>query len=85
MEKAYNISGINFEEDNLIILIDNQLFRFKLSGISAKLAKATELERNDYKVSPSGYGIHWRLLDEDLSINGLLKLANSQNKIQNRA
>jgi hypothetical protein len=30
-------------------------------------------ERNEFKISPSGYGIHWSLLDEDLSINGLLK------------
>jgi hypothetical protein len=44
-----------------------------LSEISEKLSNATELERNDFKVTPSGYGIHWRLLDEDLSINGLLR------------
>ena len=46
---------------------------YTLSDISDKLANATEQERMDFKISPSGYGIHWRLLDEDLSINGLLK------------
>jgi hypothetical protein len=40
------------------------------------LVKATDVERKDFKISPSGYGIHWRQLDEDLSINGLLKWAN---------
>jgi hypothetical protein len=85
MEKAYNITNINFESDLLIICIDNQLFRFNLSDISTKLAKASDQERNDFKISPSGYGIHWRLLDEDLSINGLLKADKSQNSIRNRA
>nr|WP_253276482.1 DUF2442 domain-containing protein [Synechococcus sp. PCC 6312] len=28
-----------------------------------------------YQVSPAGYGIHWPLIDEDLSINGLLRIA----------
>ena len=27
------------------------------------------------KVSPSGYGIHWPELDEDLSIDGMIKAA----------
>lgn len=71
--KAYNISQIGFEKDYLVLSIDNQIVKVKLSEISEKLSKATEQERNDFKVSPSGYGIHWRLLDEDLSINGLLR------------
>jgi hypothetical protein len=73
MRKAYNLSQIGFENDYLVLSIDNQIVKVKLSEISEKLSKATEQERNDFKVSPSGYGIHWRLLDEDLSINGLLK------------
>jgi len=75
MERAYNVSNIKFDQDYLILIVDNQQVRIKLSDISDKLAKATERERKDYKISPSGYGIHWRLLDEDLSINGLLKVS----------
>ena len=74
MEKAYNISDLRFERDYLILMVDNQTLKLKLKDISRKLLKATEQERKDFKISPSGYGIHWRLLDEDLSVNGLLKL-----------
>ena len=74
MEKAYNISELRFEKDYLILMVDNQTIKLKLKDISRKLLKATEQERKDFKISPSGYGIHWRLLDEDLSVNGLLKL-----------
>ncbi|MBX7175313.1 MAG: DUF2442 domain-containing protein [Saprospiraceae bacterium] len=31
---------------------------------------ASDADRRDYQLSPSGYGIHWPKLDEDLSING---------------
>jgi len=78
MEKAYNITAISFDTDSLILIIDNQSFKLRLTEISDKLANASELERNDFKISPSGYGIHWRLIDEDLSINGLLKAHNSK-------
>jgi len=73
MAKAFNISDVRFENENLVITIDNQLITLELTDISEKLATATDQERRDFKISPSGYGIHWRLLDEDLSINGLLK------------
>jgi hypothetical protein len=76
MEKAYNITDIRFENDCLILKVDSQLINLKLADISEKLVKATDLERKEFKISPSGYGIHWRLLDEDLSINGLLKSTN---------
>ena len=84
MEKAYNITNISFESDLMIIKIDNHIIKLKLKDISEKLYKASEKERNDYKISPSGYGIHWQSLDEDLSINGLLKSSNKKHNLQQR-
>jgi hypothetical protein len=75
MNKVYNISDIQFENDYLIIKVDRSVLKVKISEASSKLANATDIERSDYRISPSGYGIHWRRLDEDLSINGLIKLA----------
>jgi hypothetical protein len=34
-------------------------------------------ERNNFEVSPSGYGIHWPLIDEDLSIDGLIGIVHT--------
>jgi len=78
MEKTYHISDIRFEKGCLILIADNQILKLKLKDISEKLSKATEQELKDFKISPSGYGIHWRLLDEDLSVNGLLRLYQSK-------
>ena len=70
--ETYKISNIYFERDMLVLILNDQKYLFTLTDISEKLAKADEKERNNFQVSPSGYGIHWPSLDEDLSINGLL-------------
>jgi hypothetical protein len=43
--------------------------------VSKKLELATDIQRNLFTISPSGYGIHWPLLDEDLSVDFLIKVA----------
>jgi len=73
MEKAFNISNVRIDNDFLVLTVDNQLISLKLSDISKRLENASRQEREIIKISPSGYGLHWPLLDEDLSVNGLLK------------
>jgi hypothetical protein len=73
MDKLHTITQIKFENDSIIINIDGLSYTFKLAEISDKLASATNEEKNHYHISPSGYGIHWSKLDEDISIEGLLK------------
>ena len=70
--EAYKISKIYFDRDNLVLVLNEQQYFFKIKEISDKLANADEKERNNFKISPSGYGINWPSIDEDLSINGLL-------------
>ena len=72
MNKHHQVTGLYFEGDSMILTIDGQKKSFKISEISPALQNATEQEKNLFEISPSGYGIHWPLLDEDLSIDGLL-------------
>jgi hypothetical protein len=42
------------------------------------------LDRTNFEISSSGYGIHWPLLDEDISVDGLLGIVHApywKNKI----
>jgi hypothetical protein len=66
--------AIQFEGNELIIVKNGQIKVVDLKIASSKLLNASEVERNLYRISPSGYGIHWPLIDEDLSIEKLLKL-----------
>lgn len=70
--KVHDIEKIRFEGNLLIIVVDGMKHEFELSNISKRLTDASEFERQNFEVSPSGYGIHWPLIDEDLSIDGLL-------------
>lgn len=72
MNNHHQINNIKFEKDILHIMIDGKKYSFTLENISKRLSKASDLERNSYHISPSGYGIHWPIIDEDLSIDGLL-------------
>ena len=47
-------------------------YSFELKKLSKRLAKATDEQLKDFTVSPSGYGIHWDKIDEDISISSLL-------------
>ncbi len=77
MKKYHKVKDIQFTEKTLIINIDGKSYEFDLINISKRLAKASVKEREVFKISPSGYGIHWPLLDEDLSIDGLLGVKHS--------
>jgi hypothetical protein len=66
--------SIQFEGNNLIILKNGERKVIDLKIASYKLLEASEAERQLYQISPSGYGVHWPLIDEDLSIEKLLNL-----------
>jgi hypothetical protein len=71
----HDVERIEFEGDTMVLHIDGRLCRVPLLAASRRLAEAAEEQRRHYAVSPSGYGVHWPDLDEDLSIDGLLRVA----------
>ena len=68
------ISSVSFKSDLIMITTDRGTYQWKISEISKKLSAASDSDRNNFKISPSGYGIHWPSIDEDLSIRGLIAL-----------
>ena len=82
MKKYHEVDNIHFTEETLKIKIDGKLYEFELSAISEKLANASDIERNRYEISPSGYGIHWPLIDEDLTIDGFLGIKHAPKRIK---
>lgn len=78
MKQHHDIKDLYFEGDFIIITIDGERKEFKLQEISHALERAGERERNTYEISPSGYGIRWPLIDEDIAIDGLLGIVHSR-------
>ena len=80
MKKIHDIKELNFRDNTMILQVDGKEYRFKLKAVSKRLAAASPAERVKFEISPSGYGIHWPLIDEDLSIDGLLGIKHAPSK-----
>lgn len=72
MKKLHKIEKIKFSGSQMKLKIDGKECVVNLTRESKHLLKATKKERESYEISPAGYGIHWPMIDEDLSIDSLL-------------
>ncbi|SHO64734.1 DUF2442 domain-containing protein [Algoriphagus zhangzhouensis] len=64
---------VTFFEDRMIISRNGVKVILDVREVSTRLFEASEEERILYKISPSGYGIHWPMIDEDISVKELVK------------
>jgi hypothetical protein len=57
----------------LIVVMEGGAVSIPWERCSERLAHASQAERNRVELSPSGYGIHWPLIDEDLAVGPLVR------------
>jgi hypothetical protein len=72
MALYHTVADVRIANGILFLNVDGKPLQQPLREVSKRLADAGEAELGLFEVSPSGYGIHWPLLDEDISIDGLL-------------
>jgi hypothetical protein len=65
--------AIEATDNALVVITETGLVAIRWEDCSPRLAQASPLERSRAELSPSGYGIHWPLLDEDLAVGPLLR------------
>jgi hypothetical protein len=85
MKRHHDVEDVSFDGDTLSVKVGGQAHHFALADISCRLLTASPVERSKFEISPSGYGIHWPLLDEDLSIDGLLGISHSPSVTKGKA
>jgi len=78
MKAYHDIKNLHFSGEYLVVTIDGKDKTFRIREISSTLEKASESEKNTYEISPSGYGIHWPLINEDIAVDGLLGIAHAR-------
>ena len=65
--------NVGFTDDNLIVsLMDGRKITVPLVWFP-RLSNATKSQLENYEILGDGEGIHWPEIDEDLSIDGLLR------------
>ena len=72
MNKHHQVDDVKIGKGTISLTIDGNRIERNLKELSDLLANATEDELEEFEISPSGYGIRWPLIDEDISIDGLL-------------
>lgn len=72
MNKHHLVNNVSVLGRELHLEVDGRKQAIQLDRVSTSLSEASAEELACFEVSPGGYGIHWPLLDEDLSIDGLL-------------
>jgi hypothetical protein len=65
--------AIKTTPEALIVVVEDGAVSIPWERCSARLARASAIERNRAELSPSGYGIHWPLIDEDLAVGPLVR------------
>jgi len=75
MQKTEPMRAVSLEAtfEELVLFLPDREVRIPWSQCSQKLVDASPQERENAELSPGGYGIHWPLIDEDLSISGLIR------------
>ncbi len=66
------IVQVHFRDDLMdVCLSDGRIVSVPVAWYP-RLANAHQQQRENFEISPGGYGIHWPDLDEDLSVKGFL-------------
>jgi len=73
MEKLYDISDVALSGHILFFKVNGSSITCDLANVSDVLAKASKEQVANMVVDPVGVGFHWPVLDEDLSVNGILR------------
>ena len=70
--KSVSARLVSFDDEMMhVSLADGRIISTPLAWFP-RLQNASTEARQNYEISPSGYGIHWPDVDEDLSVAGLL-------------
>jgi hypothetical protein len=75
MKKVHAVQSTWTGRFHLYMTADGQTCRIRWEDCSPQLARASQTQRQHLEISPSGYGIHWPEIDEDLAVTPLLRHA----------
>ena len=72
-ESDVRVMNVSIDDSRLVVdLMDGRTIAVPLAWYP-RLANASAQQRSQWELAGGGYGIHWPLIDEDLSAEGLLR------------
>jgi len=83
-KKVHDVTEVWTDKMHLHLTVDGCSYRIRWADCSPHLLAASDWQRQRFDVSPSGYGIHWPEIDEDLAIAPLLFQAETVDVFEER-
>ncbi|HBG96855.1 MAG TPA: DUF2442 domain-containing protein [Chromatiaceae bacterium] len=85
MSRYHEVEQVIVLRGVLSAVVDGQALTANLRELSPLLKAAPDVHLEVFEVSPSGYGIHWPLVDEDISVDGLLGIVHQPDELRQSA
>ena len=85
MIKHHELSDVKICGGILSLVVDGSRLSRDLRDLSPVLRRASDEDLQVFELSPSGYGINWPRIDEDISIDGLLGITHAPDQIRRTA
>jgi len=85
MSKHHEVESVQVSHGVLGAVVDGKPLSADLRMLSPLLQRASDGDLEILEVSPSGYGIHWPLVGEDISIDGLLGVRHEPRQLSQSA
>ena len=80
--KVHNVNNLEVSDQGIRFEIAGNLISLPLAQTASTILPNADLKKlRIFELDPYGIGIHWPLLDEDLSIAGLLKAAGREDLV----
>ncbi len=73
MGSEHLVKDVSVQDGILSMRVDGVLHEVDLRKTSRRLANATSSQCANLRVSSDGYGIHWPDVDEDITIDELIR------------
>ncbi len=70
---ASRVQNVRFTERAIIVYLEDGRAISAPLDWYPRLREATKQQRDHWEIAGAGYGIHWPEIDEDLSVDGLLR------------
>jgi hypothetical protein len=67
------VQNVRFTERAIIVYLEDGRAISAPLDWYPRLREATKQQRDHWEIAGAGYGIHWPEIDEDLSVDGLLR------------
>ena len=72
MSTSVRARKLTFDRDTMWVELDDGRSLGVPLAWFPRLMRASAVQRENYRIGPSGNGLHWDELDEDISVEGLL-------------